>query len=407
MASEGTGRRRFFPENPGGIPGSIWALGFVSLFMDMSSELVHSLLPVFMVSVLGASVLSVGLVEGVAEAATAVTRLFSGSLSDYLGRRKGLTVFGYGMSALAKPLFAMAPTVGWVFGARFIDRVGKGIRAAPRDALVGDLAPPEMRGACYGLRQSLDTVGALLGPALAIALMALMAADMRAVFWFAVIPGTASVLILILAVREPQRTRSPGAARTPIRLASLARLGRAYWWVVIIGSLLTLARFSEAFLVLRAQSAGMSMTLVPSVLVVMSALYAVSAYPAGVISDRIGRGPLLALGFLALLAADVVLALATTTWQVMAGAALWGLHMGLTQGLLAALVTDASPAGLRGTAFGFFNFSTSLMLLAAGVLAGLLWDLYGPPAAFLAGAGFTVLALLGLSARRFGACGNS
>jgi len=384
------------------IPAGIWALGFVSLFMDMSSEAVHSLLPAFMVTVLGASAVSVGLVEGAAEAAAAITKVFSGALSDYLGKRKLLAVIGYGLAAATKPFFAIAPAVGWVFGARFTDRIGKGIRGAPRDALVADLAPPEIRGTCYGLRQSLDTVGAFVGPLLAIVLMAQLADDMRAVFWFAIIPAAISVVVLVVVVREPEHHAGAQEARVPIRLADLHELGTPYWWVVAVGGVLTLARFSEAFLVLRAQGVGLSLTLVPLVMVVMSLAYAASAYPAGVLSDRMDRRALLAVGFVTLIVADLVLATATVTWVVLAGVALWGLHMGLTQGLLSALVADSAPARLRGTAFGLFNLVGGCVLLIASLLAGLLWDVYGPSATFLAGAGFTAAALVGLLAVRPG-----
>lgn len=380
------------------IPGGIWALGFVSLCMDTSSELIHSLLPVFMVSVLGASALVVGLVEGVAESAVAVTKLFSGVLSDYLGRRKLLTVVGYGLAAATKPLFALAPTIGWVFAARFTDRVGKGIRGAPRDALIADLAPPHVRGAAYGLRQSLDTAGAVLGPLAAMALMVLFAGDFRAVFWVAVIPALAAVAILIVGVKEPAEARATDRARSPIAVRDLARLGLAYWWVVAIGTILTLARFSEAFLVLRAEGIGLDWSLVPLVMVVMSGFYAVSAYPAGRLSDWVDRRLVLAAGLAVLIAADLVLGWAQTLWPVMFGVALWGLHMGLTQGLLAALVADTAAVELRGSAFGLFNLVTGAALLAASAFAGALWHVYGPPATFFAGAFFTALALAALLA---------
>jgi MFS family permease len=378
------------------IPTGIWALGLVSLFMDMSSELVHSLLPVFLVSVLGASTLTVGLIEGVAEATAAISKFFSGALSDWLGRRKLLTVLGYGLSALTKPVFALAPTVGWVFAARFVDRVGKGIRGAPRDALIGDLAPRELRGASYGLRQSLDTVGAFAGPLLAIGLMFLFADDIRRVYAFAVIPAAVAVGILVLAVHEPEPSRPAAPRRVPLRAAELRRLGMLYWQVVAVGGILTLARFSEAFLVLRAEDAGLDLALVPLVMVVMSAVYAASAYPAGALSDRVGRLGLLAAGGGVLIAADLVLALARGIAPVMIGIGLWGLHMGLTQGLLAALVADSCPADLRGTGFGLFNLISGVVLLAASVLAGFLWARYGEPATFLAGAACTAVALIGL-----------
>lgn len=378
------------------IPKSIWALGFVSLFMDTSSELIHSLLPVFLVSVLGASVLSVGLIEGISEATASITKIFSGTLSDYLGKRKLLTVIGYGLAAVTKPLFPLAGSAAWIFTARFIDRIGKGMRGAPRDALIGDIAPPHLLGACYGLRQSLDTVGAFAGPLLAIAFMFLLANDIRAVFWIAIIPAFISVAILIFAVKEPGSSRPKGEGRSPIRFRDLGQIDRAYWWLVIVGGVLALARFSEAFLVLRSENVGLSIALVPLVFVVLNAVYAVTAYPAGALSDRIDRRFILAIGFVFLIAADIVLALASGIWVVMAGVVLWGLHMGLTQGLLAAMVADTTPAKIRGTAFGIFNLVTGLALLGGNLVAGLLWDTYGPSATFFMGAAITVVALAGL-----------
>lgn len=381
------------------VPRGVWALGLVSLFMDLSSELIHSLLPVFMVTVLGASMVSVGIVEGIAEATASIMKVFSGVLSDRLGKRKALVVIGYGLAAITKPLFALAPTIGWVLTARFTDRIGKGIRGAPRDALIADITPSHIRGAAYGLRQSLDTVGAFAGPLAAIALMALFAGDIRMVFWFAAIPAVLAVVLLV-GVKEPETSAAHGTARPPIVLADLGQLSRAYWGVVAVGAVLTLARFSEAFLVLRAQSVGLSLTWVPLVLVVMSVVYSASAYPAGVLADRMDRRRLMALGFVMLILADVVLAFAGGVFAVMAGVALWGLHMGLTQGLLATLVADAAPAHLRGSAFGIFNFVSGVVLLLASVLAGLLWDAVGPMATFLAGAGFTAAGLAGLALLR-------
>ena len=375
------------------IPRSIWMLGFVSLFMDISSEMIHSLLPVFMVSGLGASALAVGIVEGVAESTALIVKVFSGAISDYVGKRKGLAVLGYGLGAVSKPLFALALTVNWVFAARFRDRIGKGIRGAPRDALVADLAPPEFRGAAFGLRQSLDTVGAFLGPLLAIGLMLLFANDFRTVFWFAVIPAVIAVLLLIFGVEEP----APGAAGRPraatIGWHSARELERAYWLVVLFGSVFTLARFSEAFLILRAQQLGLPDALAPLVLVVMNVVYAATAYPAGKLADRMSHRRLLAYGLGLLIAADVVLSLAQGLAAVALGVVLWGLHMGMTQGLLAAMVADVAPAHLRGTAYGFFSLASGLAMLAASVLAGLLWDTLGSAATFYAGAAFAAVAL--------------
>jgi MFS family permease len=381
------------------IPGSIWALGFVSMFADISSEMIHSLLPVFLVSVLGASALAVGLIEGIAEATALITKVFSGTLSDYLGRRKFLTALGYGLAAFTKPLFPLASSVGWVVTARFIDRIGKGIRGAPRDALVGDIAPPHLRGACYGLRQSLDTVGAFAGPLMATIFMVLTLNSFRTVFWIAVIPAFVALALMIF-VQEPETVRPEGKPRSPIRGADFRQLGAAYWWFVLIAAVLTLARFSEAFLVLRAQNIGLSIALVPLVMVVMNVVYAVSAYPAGRLSDKMDRRLVLAAGLVVLIVSDVVLALATGVWQVIAGVALWGLHMGLTQGLLATLVADTTPSPLRGTAFGMFNLASGIAMLIASFLAGWLWDQYGPQATFYAGAGFTTMALTGLMIQR-------
>ncbi len=379
------------------LPAGIWALGFVSLFMDMSSELVHALLPVFLVTTLGASMVAVGLIEGVAEATASIAKVFSGVLSDRIGKRKLLTVVGYGLAALTKPLFPLATTIGTVFAARFIDRVGKGIRGAPRDALVADIVSPEQRGAAYGLRQSLDTAGAVAGPLLAILLMSLYADDIRTVLWFATLPALIAVLVLVFAVREPRhRQGTDNGKATPVRLDEIKGLGTFYWQIVAVGAVLTLARFSEAFLVLRAQSTGLAITYVPLVMVAMSGVYTLVAYPAGLLADRLDRRSLLAFGFVPLILADIVLAEATTPVIVFCGVALWGLHMGLTQGLLATLVADASPAKLRGSAFGVFNFVSGVVLLAASVLAGALWQGFGPAFTFYAGAAITSAGLAGL-----------
>ncbi len=369
------------------------------MLMDISSELIHSLLPVFLFSVLGASAFTVGLIEGTAEAVALITKMFSGTLSDYLGKRKKLAVIGYALGALSKPLFAIASTSGMVFTARFIDRIGKGIRGAPRDALVADLVPPQMRGAAYGLRQSLDTVGAFIGPLLAVGLMLLWSNDFRAVFWVAVIPGTLAVVLLCFGIREPNRQQ--GEKRiNPVHWRELKRLSNAYWWVVMIGAIFTLARFSEAFLILRAQQTGLPLALVPLVLVAMNLIYAFSAYPFGHLSDRMSHTKLLVLGIVVLIGADLVLALAVSWNAVFLGVALWGLHMGITQGLLATMVADTAPVDLRGTAFGFFNLFSGLMLLIASALAGWLWDSLGSSFTFYAGIFFCLLALIGLTHKR-------
>ena len=376
------------------LPLSIWALGLGSLFMDMSSELVHSLLPVFMASVLGASMVTIGFLEGVAEATAAITKTFSGALSDFLGKRKLLVVLGYGLAAITKPVFPLAPSISWVFGARFTDRVGKGIRGAPRDALVADITPPDLRGAAYGLRQSLDSVGAFLGPLLAIAFMALWANDIRAVLWVAVLPALIAVW-LVSSVHEPTPEQQRGKG-SPIFLSAAKRLELSYWLIVALGAVFTMARFSEAFLVLRAQNVGLSVGLVPLVLIIMNVVYAASAYPAGIAADHMSSRTLLGMGLVTLVLADLVLALAAAPWQVLVGAGFWGLHMGFTQGLFNKLVADSSPADLRGTAFGIFNLVSGVALLLASILAGSLWDLVGPSATFIAGAIFAALAAVGI-----------
>ncbi len=365
--------------------------------MDVSSEMIHALLPVFLVSVLGASVTAVGWLEGVSEATASITKLFSGALSDRLGKRKLLTVLGYGLAAVTKPFFALAPTAAWVYAARFTDRVGKGIRGAPRDALISELAPPELRGASFGLRQSLDTIGAVAGPLLAIVLMAATADSFRAVFWLAVIPAGISMIVLLLFVQEPDRAAA-GAEQRRLAGASsfgaaLRTFGRGYWWLLVIVALFTLARFSEAFLILKASETGLAAAYVPLVLVVMNVSYALSAYPAGAMSDRLDRWGVLAAGAVLLIGADLLLAASDSVVLAMVGIAIWGLHMGLTQGLFAALVADTTDETHRGTAFGLFNLVTGVVLLAASVLAGVVWDRYGSSATFALGAAITAVAI--------------
>lgn len=374
------------------IPPGVWALGFVSLFMDVSSEMIHSLLPVFLVSVLGAGIATVGVIEGIGEGTAAIAKLFSGWLSDRMGARKFLTVSGYGLSALSKPLFALASGPLWVLGARFLDRLGKGVRGAPRDALIGDLTPPEALGAAFGLRQSLDNAGAFAGPLLALLLMALLGNDFRQVFWIAVVPGMLSVAILIFHVREPPQ-RAVAAQAAPIRWQAWRELGQQFWIVAAIAGVFTLARFSDAFLILRGQSLNLPAELAPMVLIVMNAVTALSAYPTGLISDRVGRRGLLAFGFALLVAADLILAFAQELAVAFVGLCVWGLHLGMTQGLLSALISETAPQALRGTAFGLFNLIVGIAILSSSVIAGMLWQAAGPQPAFLASAAFALLAL--------------
>jgi MFS family permease len=382
------------------VPRGIWVLGIVSMFMDISSEMIHALLPIYMVSVLGVSMVTVGFIEGIAEATAMITKVFSGALSDWLGRRKLLAVIGYGLAAFTKPVFPLATGIEWFVGARFVDRIGKGIRGAPRDALVADIAPDHLRGASFGLRQSLDTIGAFIGPLLAIGLMLLTVNNFKLVFWIAVIPAFIAFALMVFAVHEPQKKAGAASAKHALQLSDAKRLPSAYWAVVGIAAVFTLARFSEAFLILKAQSAGLPIALVPIIMVIMNIVYALVAYPAGALSDRIGRNGILFVGIGMLIVSDLILAFGTTIPAVLFGVVFWGLHMGLTQGLLAALVADTAPEDMRGTAFGVFNLASGIALLIASVIAGVLWDVYGPRMTFLVGAGFTAIALLGLLLRQ-------
>ncbi|WP_048758256.1 MFS transporter [Afipia felis] len=379
------------------LPRGIWTLGFVSMFMDISSEMIHALLPVYLVTVLRASTLTVGLIEGLAEATAMITKVFSGALSDWLGRRKLLAAIGYGLSAVTKPIFPLATTIEWIVAARFLDRVGKGVRGAPRDALVADLAPARLRGASFGLRQSLDTIGAFLGPLAALGFMLLTRDNYAMVFWIAVVPAFFALALMVFGVEEPERAAATLEKPKP-RFSDAWRLSRPFWAVVGVAVVLTLARFSEAFLVLRAQNVGLGIAIVPAVMVVMNIVYALSAYPAGVLSDRFGRQGVLIVGVSTLVFADLILAFTTSVPVLLVGVVFWGLHMGLTQGLLATLVADTASAELRGTAFGVLNVASGIAMLIASVVARALWDIYGPVATFLAGAALTAMALIGLLA---------
>ncbi|GAO38211.1 putative major facilitator superfamily transporter [Sphingomonas changbaiensis NBRC 104936] len=380
------------------LPRTVWALGFVSLLMDVSSETVHALLPLFLTTTLGASVAFVGLIDGVAESTASIAKVFSGYLSDRMRRRQPLILIGYGLAALSKPLFAVAGSAQLVLGARFADRIGKGLRGAPRDALIADVTPESIRGRAFGLRQSLDTVGAFVGPLLAIVLMLALADDIRAVFWLAAIPAVAAVLVVLVWVRDPP-VPAGATARPPLRMAEMARLGRPFWALTGIGVVFTLARFSEAFLILRAHELSLPVALAPAVLVAMNIVYALGAYPVGILADRLPSARLLLAGVACLIAADLLLAFAHGLAAAFAGILMWGLHMALTQGVFAKLVADRAPAALRGSAFGAFNLATGFALLLASLGAGLIWDRFGSSATFLGGAGFAALSALFLVVR--------
>lgn len=378
------------------LPKGIWALGFVSMFMDTSSELIHSLLPIFMTTKLGASMVTIGIVEGFAEAAAAIIKVFSGVLSDYFQKRKFLAVVGYGLAALTKPIFPLATSIEWVFGARFVDRIGKGIRGAPRDALVAEIAPAQLRGAAYGLRQALDSIGAFVGPLLAVAFMIWLANDIKAVLWVATPPAFFAVFLLIVGVSEPESVNHTPFYRNHPTLSDAKQLSLRFWLVVALGAVFTLARFSEAFLILRAQDVGMAIGYVPVIMIVMNLTYSIFAYPAGMAADKFSARALLLCGLGILVTADILLAIATSPGIALLGSAFWGLHMAFTQGLLSKLVADTAPANLRGTAFGIFNLVSGGALLLASVIAGSLWSMFGASATFIAGALFAAITAMGL-----------
>lgn len=380
------------------LPRSVVALGFVSLLMDLSSEMIHSLLPLFLVTILGASPVAIGIIEGIAEATAAMVKIFSGTLSDRFQRRKPLILLGYGLAAVSKPLFPLANSVETVLTARFLDRIGKGIRGAPRDALIADVTPETQRGAAYGLRQAMDTIGAFLGPLAATLLMATTGNNFPLVFWVATLPAFLAIVFILFAVTEPPRTTQTHPSRTPITLAAARELPLRFWSILALAAILALARFSEAFLLLRAENLGLAATWTPLVLIAMNLVYAVSAYPFGKGFDSGQRRALLLWGIGFLIVADLLLALADHFWFVYVGAMFWGLHMGATQGLLSAWVAEHAPHHLRGTAFGLFNLISGVALLGASTLAGGLWAVVGPKATFLSGATFATIAAIGLIA---------
>ncbi|PJG45701.1 MFS transporter [Sphingobium sp. LB126] len=382
------------------VPRTVWMLGFVSLFMDLSSEIIHALLPLFLTTTLGVSVAVVGAIDGVAEATASITKVFSGYISDRIGKRRPLILIGYGLAALTKPLFALAGSAPVVLGARFADRIGKGLRGAPRDALVADVTPPEIRGKAFGLRQSLDTIGAFAGPLLAVGLMVVFTNDIRSVFWFATIPAAIAVLLVVVGVEDAEPRHGDAAARSPIRFADLGRLALPFWELVAVGVVFTLARFSEAFLILKANAEGLPLALAPLVLVAMNIIYALGAYPAGKLSDRVSARAILAAGMICLIFADLALALLRGIGGAFVGIAMWGAHMALTQGLFAKLVADNAAPELRGSAYGLFNLATGLTMLFASVIAGVVWDRFGADATFLVSGAFALVAMLLLFVRR-------
>jgi MFS family permease len=375
------------------IPKTIWILGFVSLLNDVSTEMIHSVLPMFLVATLGASVTIVGLIEGTAEAIGSILKVFSGALSDYIGHRKWLVFGGYALSTLLKPLYAIASSPLWVLTARLGDRIGKGIRVAPRDALMADCTDPENRGAAYGLRQSLDTVGAVIGPLAASALLFTSSQNFRLIFWTALAPAGLAVILLATGIREPKASQAKSPAN-PINMAALRGLGKQYWALVLVAFVFNLGNSSDAFLLLKAQTVGISAPHIPLVLVTMNVSYAISSYPCGVLSDKLGRFDLLLSSFVLYVAVYAGFALADQPWQIWSLLVLYGFYLGLSQGNLLAFVADTIPSQLRGTAFGAINLVVGFALLPASMLAGLLWQYVSPAATFFAGSALAVLAII-------------
>lgn len=396
------GKRKGWPDfrfgpSRSAIPATVWMVGFVSLLMDVSSEMINTLLPLYLAGGLGASALAIGFIEGISVAIATASKFLSGVLADFSRRAKPIAVLGYGLAALSRLIFPLATSVDLIVLARAMDRVGKGIRGAPRDAIVAAVTPQGMRGASFGLRKSLDTVGGFLGPLIAIAAMLLLAGDIVTVFWLAALPAGMAVAVLIFAVREPAESRAEIKNIPAFRFADAFRLNPAIWTVICLAGVIMLARFSEAFLLLKSVEAGFSLTWVPVSIVIMHGVYGLCAYPVGKLSDTIGNTGLLLCSLVFLVVAHLTIAFSATVWEFVIGIVFWGLHMGFSQGLLGAMVADASPAGLRASAFGAFNLVTGIVLLIGNVAAGWLWQDLGSHAPFIAGALLSLFAFFAIA----------
>lgn len=371
------------------IPGAVWLLGLVSLLTDISSEMIFAVLPVYLSTVMGMPMAVIGLIEGLAEATAAIVKIFAGLLADRWGRCRGLIVFGYALSAATKIVFPLAGVAAPIFAARIVDRVGKGLRTAPRDALIARVSPLAIRGKCFGVRQTLDSVGAVIGPLIAIVVMGWTGGDFTSVFWIAVLPGLLAVAVVVHLKEAPAPLPLANAV---LGRSGFAALGPMFWWITTLAVVMTLGRGAKAFLVLRTENVGTALWLVPLVFVIMNLVYALVAFPAGLLADRMNRHRLLTSGIALLVASDLILTLADRPWVVLAGVLLWGLHFGVTQGLLATLIADAVPDARHGTAFGIFNFASGFAMVAAGAGGGVVWDLWGPSALFAAGLAASLLA---------------
>jgi MFS family permease len=377
-------------KNRAALPRTVWVLGFVSLLTDLSSEIYHALLPAFITVTLALPAVALGAIDGIAEATASFAKLVSGRLSDRSMRRKPWILGGYGLAAAAKPLFAVATNAWMVMVARFSDRVGKGIRGAPRDAMIADETPPAIRGRAFGLRQGLDTVGALLAPIVAVALMFAFSDDIRTVFWVAMIPAVAAVILILVALREPEVHSAPRQPQA--LLAGFRDINRQTRRVLAVAFLVMLARFSEGFLILRGIDIGLSPAVSPLVMVVFSLGFLALAYPAGALSDSTNPRSILVGGIAVLIAGNLILAQDWGVAGLITGVLLWGAHMALTQGILARMIADSAPPQLRATSFGAFYFVTGIATLLASVAAGLIWDREGAPATFIASAAVAAVA---------------
>lgn len=378
---------------------NVWAAGLVSLLTDISSEMIVPVLPLFLTGVLGASAQVVGLIEGVAEFTASLVKSVSGWLSDRAGRRKPLMVLGYGVSNVVKPFLGLTGSWGQVLAIRFADRFSKGVRGAPRDALIADSTPTHLRGRAFGLHRGLDTVGAAIGPLTAALVLNLYAGNLRAVFWWTAVPGVLAVLLLVGFVRDTGR-RAAGAAPTapsPVMRGwslSLQPLVPRLRWFVVVSTVFAIGNSADAFLVLRAQGLGLSVALVPIAYFLFNASYAVLSYPAGALSDKIGRRPVLLGGFIAFALIYAGFGAARHSWQVWILFLFYGIYYAGTEGIQKAYMTDHVGAEQRGTAVGILNAWTGLAALPASLIAGVMWDRFGQPATFYVSAAIAVLATL-------------
>jgi MFS family permease len=367
---------------------NVWVAGWVSFFMDVSSEMVYPLVPLFLSSTLGVSKSVVGLIEGIAEATASLLKLFSGVIADRFGKNKLLMGFGYGISTASRPILALASGWGMVFLARFTDRAGKGIRTAPRDAIIAASTPPGQLGLAFGFHRALDTAGAVVGPAVALAILAVWAADFRLVFWLSVVPGVLAVALIVWFIEADGRVRPAQAA-----LAwSLRGFDDRFWEFLLVIGLFSLGNSSNAFLILKAEQVGTSPAWISGIYVGYNALYALMSVPGGLLADRVGMRRMIIVGLGLFAAVYAGIALASTPQQIAALFLCYGIYMGLTEGVQRAYLATLAPKERTATAFGLYHMVVGIAILPASLFAGVLWDTVGPAAPFLFGAGMAALA---------------